>query len=49
MMIIKFLIICSVSFYGSLMLGQIIAKKKPNSKFGKWWREQVINECEKCD
>jgi hypothetical protein len=48
-MLIKILIILSVSIYGSLILGELIAMKKPTWKISKWWRKYIIDECKKCD
>jgi len=38
-----------LSFGLSIVVGEIITKGFPNSKFSKWWRKNVVSECQECD
>jgi len=47
--LIKIYFIVCLVFYGGFFISEIIAKRLPNSRYGKWWRKNIVGECEKCD
>jgi hypothetical protein len=38
------LILMYVVTIGSFIGGEYLARKKPNSKFSKWWRKRVVSD-----
>jgi hypothetical protein len=42
-------IVFSLLFVGLLGIGEVIVSNSPNSKFSKWWRKNVVVECQECD
>ncbi len=48
-MIILYIILFMVGVALSMIIGETITNKFPNLIFSKWWRKNVIEECQDCD
>jgi len=47
--LIKLYVVFCLSFYGFIIISEIISRKLPNTGYSKWWRKYFMDECEKCD
>ena len=44
-----YFLVFALMFLGLLAVGELIVVNSPEKRFSKWWRKNVIYECQECD
>jgi len=44
-----YILVFCLLFLGVFAIGELVAQNSTNSIFTKWWRKNVIEECQDCD